>query len=478
MATKKNRTVYVCQSCGHNSPKWLGRCPNCATWSSLVEEAVLPTTGHATHPLGVGISGQKTPTAPVLLQDVRQADVARIPTGNSVLDRVLGGGLVPGALILVGGDPGIGKSTLLLQTLGQLAKAGQKTLYVTAEESLQQVKLRAQRLGVDPDGLWVLAETNFQSIEAAHRQLRPDVLVIDSIQTVGLDSIDSAMGSVSQIRAVTTSLMHLAKGQNVAIFVVGHVTKEGSIAGPKVMEHMVDTVLYFEGEKTGPYRILRAHKNRFGSAEEIGVFEMDGRGLMAVDNPSALFLSQRATGPGAAVVTSLEGSRPILLEVQALVTPCFHGGTPRRTTTGCEPQRIAMLCAVLAARAGIDLSGSDVFVNVAGGVRIGEPAADLGVVLALASAATHQALDPHTVAIGEVGLSGEIRVAAQLKARLAEAAALGFGQALIGQVDAARLKQTPVLPVVGVRNVAEALQICQLLPTSTKTAARSSGTQR
>lgn len=416
----------------------------------------------ATSHLGAGISGTETPSAPVLLHQVSKADVQRIATGNAVLDRVLGGGLVPGALILVGGDPGIGKSTLLLQTLGKLAKTGQKTLYVTAEESLQQVKLRAQRLEMDPDGLWVLAETNFQQIEAAYRKLKPNVLVIDSIQTVGVDTIDSAMGSVAQIRAVTTSLMHLAKGQNVAIFVVGHVTKEGSIAGPKVMEHMVDTVLYFEGEKTGPYRILRAHKNRFGSAEEIGVFEMEGRGLLPVDNPSALFLSQRATGPGAAVVTSLEGSRPILLEVQALVTPCFHGGTPRRTTTGCEPQRVAMLCAVLAARAGIDLSGSDVFVNVAGGVRISEPAADLGIVLALASAATHQVLDPYTVAIGEVGLSGEIRVAAQLKARLAEAAALGFGQALVAQVDAERLTQTPVLPVMGVRNVKDALKLCQL----------------
>jgi DNA repair protein RadA/Sms len=400
----------------------------------------------------------------VPLGQVRSSHEARRSTGVTELDRVLGGGLVEGSLILVGGDPGIGKSTLLLQAFGALAAAGDAVLYVTGEESLHQVKLRAERLGVHADSLYLLAETQIEAIEKAAKALKPTAVVIDSIQTMGLGEMDSAVGSVSQIRAVTARLMALAKGDGVTTFVVGHVTKEGTIAGPKVMEHMVDTVLYFEGDRTGPYRILRAHKNRFGSAQEIGVFEMDEEGLKTVANPSELFLSQRADGPGATVITSLEGSRPILLEVQALVTPAFYGGTPRRTTTGFEPQRVAMLCAVLGARAGIDLAGSDVFVNVAGGVRISEPAADLGVVLALASAACNAPIPRDWVAVGEVGLSGEVRAAAQLKARLAEAAALGFARAVISQVDERRLQGPPPLPVVGVARVRDALALCDLQP--------------
>ena len=335
---------------------------------------------------------------------------------------------------------------------------------MTGEESLHQAKLRAERLGVDSENLYILAETQFEAIEAAQDTSQPSAVVIDSIQTVGLSEMDSAVGSVSQIRAVTARLMAFAKGRQVATFVVGHVTKEGTIAGPKVMEHMVDTVLYFEGDRTGPYRILRAHKNRFGSAQEIGVFEMDETGLKAVTNPSELFLSQRAEGPGATVITSLEGSRLILLEVQALVTPAFFGGTPRRTTTGFEPQRVAMLCAVLGARAGIDLAGSDVFVNVAGGVRVSEPAADLGTVLALASAACNVAIPRDWVAVGEVGLAGEVRAASQLKARLAEAAALGFRRALIPEVDERRLQSVPPLPVVGVATIRDGLRLCHLMP--------------
>ncbi|HET6344100.1 MAG TPA: magnesium chelatase domain-containing protein, partial [Myxococcota bacterium] len=320
----------------------------------------------------------------------------------------------------------------------------------------------ADRLGVTSDKLYILAETHLEAAEEAQRALKPQVLVIDSIQTVGLQGLDSAVGSVSQIRAVTARLMALAKGEEVTTFVVGHVTKEGAIAGPKVMEHMVDTVLYFEGERTGPYRILRAHKNRFGSAQEIGVFEMEAAGLKPVSNPSELFLSQRSVGPGAAVVTSLEGSRPILLEVQALVTPTFYGGTPRRTTTGFDPQRVAMLCAVLGARAGVELAGADVFVNVAGGVRVTEPAADLGVVLALASAATQQAVPAEWVAVGEVGLSGEVRAAAQLPARLAEAAALGFTRALVPKVDLDRYSGKPPLKLMSCATVSEALACCGL----------------
>jgi DNA repair protein RadA/Sms len=370
---------------------------------------------------------------------------------------VLGGGLVDGALVLVGGDPGIGKSTLLLQALGSLAGAGVRGLYVTAEESLAQVKLRAERLDIDSDELFLLAETQLEAVDAARKSTKPAVMVIDSIQTVGSGELESAIGSVSQIRAVTQQLMDVAKHEGIAVFVVGHVTKEGTIAGPKVMEHMVDTVLYFEGERTGPYRILRAHKNRFGSAQEIGVFEMQAGGLRAVSNTSELFLSQRATGAGAVVVTSLEGSRPILLEVQALTTPALYG-SPRRTTVGFDSQRTAILCAVLDRRAGLDIAGLDVYVNIAGGVRVSEPAVDLGVVLALASTARNKPIAADTVVVGEVGLSGEVRAVSQLAARVQEAASLGFKRCIVPSVDLERWKGTPPdLPLVGVESVGEAL---------------------
>lgn len=397
---------------------------------------------------------------PVQLADIGAGSEIRQTTGIAEFDRVLGGGLVRGALILVGGDPGIGKSTLLLQAVGNLVARGETVLYVTGEESLRQVKMRAERLDIISGALFIQAETNFDAVKASLPSIKPKILVVDSIQTIGTEQLEGTVGSVAQIRAVTAQLMRLAKDQDITTFVVGHVTKEGAIAGPKVMEHMVDTVLYFEGERTGPYRILRAHKNRFGSAQEIGIFEMGPLGLAAVSNPSELFLAQRAEGAGATVVTSAQGSRPLLLEVQALVTPAFYGGTPRRTTTGFDPQRVAMLCAVLGARAGLDFTGSDVFVNVAGGVRLSEPATDLGVVLALASAASNIPIPLDLVAIGEVGLSGEVRGASNLDTRLAEAAALGFGRALIPAVDAARATSRPPLPCVAIRNVQEALTAC------------------
>ena len=458
MVSAKQRRVFVCQACGQQSPKWLGRCPGCDAWSSLVEEVVGGAPATRTGP---GQTGKQA----TLLPDITGGDESRLDTGIAELNRVLGGGLVRGSLLLVGGDPGIGKSTLLLQAMGSLVNRGLRCLYLTAEESLRQVKLRAERLGLAQAPLHLLAETELEVLDDVRQKLKPDVMVVDSIQTIGLANMESAVGSVSQIRAVTQKLMAMAKGEDVAIFVVGHVTKEGTIAGPKIMEHMVDTVLYFEGERTGPYRILRAHKNRFGSAQEIGVFEMEADGLRPVSNPSELFLSQRAVGPGAAVVTAVEGSRPILLEVQALVTPAFYGGTPRRTTTGFDPQRVAMLCAVLAARAGVELGGSDVFVNVAGGVRVSEPAADLGVVLALASAALGQPFASDTVAVGEVGLSGEVRGCSQLAARLNEAAALGFSRALVPRVDFERGKElhSPV-QLVPVATVAEALAVCDMRP--------------
>ncbi|MEZ4272114.1 MAG: DNA repair protein RadA [Myxococcota bacterium] len=447
----KARRIYTCQACAHQQPKWLGRCPDCGAWSSFVEEMVKRDVGSAV--------GSAPPTSKArALSSIGDETVARIQTGIPELDRVLGGGLVPGALVLVGGDPGIGKSTLLLQAMGALCERGLRVLYVSAEESLSQIKLRADRLQICADNLFLLAETQMEAVDAAKREIEPQVCVIDSIQTVGVAELDSAVGSVSQIRGVTQRLMEQAKGAGISTFVVGHVTKEGAIAGPKVMEHMVDTVLYFEGERTGPYRILRAHKNRFGSAQEIGVFEMHGGGLRPVGNPSELFLSQRGHGPGTTVVTSVEGSRPLMLEVQALTTPSPYG-TPRRTTLGFDQQRVAMLCAVLSARAGIELGALDVYVNITGGVKVTEPAADLGVIVALASAVSGEAIATDTVLIGEVGLSGEVRMVANLGARLTEAQSLGFERCIVPKVDFERLEVKPRgLMLVGVRSVREALE--------------------
>ncbi|OGR14992.1 MAG: DNA repair protein RadA [Deltaproteobacteria bacterium RIFOXYB12_FULL_58_9] len=446
----KSRSVFVCQSCGHQEHKWLGRCPACNEWSTFVEEVSAPANSSAVKRSTVNAKA-------IPLTEIETQTEPRRSTGIAEFDRVLGGGIVPGALMLVGGDPGIGKSTLLLQAAGELASGGARILYVTAEESLSQVKLRADRLGISSNNLFLLAETQLESVDEARESIKPEIMIIDSIQTVGVSEISSAIGSVSQIRAATAFLMGIAKGKDVPVFVVGHVTKEGTIAGPKVMEHMVDTVLYFEGERTGPYRILRAHKNRFGSAQEIGVFEMHGEGLRAVSNPSELFLSQRASGPGAAVVTSLEGSRPILLEVQALTTPAVYG-TPRRTTVGFDHQRVTILCAVLDRRCGLDIGGLDVYVNIAGGVRVTEPAVDLGVALALASTVRGVPIPADVVVAGEVGLSGEVRAVSQLGSRVQEAASLGFSRCVVPNVDVDRWKgPAPVLPLCGVGNVMEAL---------------------
>jgi DNA repair protein RadA/Sms len=449
----KARRVYVCQSCGHQAPKWLGRCPSCETWSSLVEEV----SGRDAPAPAVATSAAKP------LAEVTGSEEDRTSTGIAELDRVLGGGLVPGALVLVGGDPGIGKSTLLLQAMGALAARGERVLYASAEESAQQVKMRAERLGIAAPSFYLLADTKLESVEAARREVKPTACVIDSIQTMGVADVESPIGSVSQIRALTDRLMTFAKREGVSTFVVGHVTKEGAIAGPKTVEHMVDTVLYFEGERTGPYRILRAHKNRFGSAQEIGVFEMHPEGLKPVPNPSAVFLAQRAEGPGAAVVTSLEGTRPILLEVQALTTASAYG-TARRTTIGFDTQRAAMLCAVLEARAGFALGALDVYVNIAGGVRITEPAADLGVALALASATSGRPVPKDLVLIGEVGLAGEVRGVSQLRTRIAEARALGFERCVVPRVDLDRWQGAePELPLLGARTLSEALRAADLV---------------
>lgn len=443
----KPKRHYVCQECGHREAKWLGRCPSCGAWNSLNEELQVSKSSRTT------ARGRDEPR-PMRLPDIEADASERIGTGIPELDQVLGGGLVPGALVLVGGDPGIGKSTLLLQAVGSLAANGSRVLYVSAEESLQQVKMRAARLELDGENLYLLAATRLEEAERALDAIKPEILVVDSVQTVGSDALESATGSVSQIRAVTQRLMDFAKGRGVSTFVVGHVTKEGAIAGPKVMEHMVDTVLYFEGERGGAYRVLRAHKNRFGPAHEIGVFEMRSEGLIGVSNPSELFLSQRAEGPGSMVVSSIEGTRPILLEVQALSTPSVFSN-PRRTSVGIDPQRVSMLCAVLERHAEIPLQGADVYVNVAGGVRLQETAADLGVALALASAVRGITPAHRMVAIGELGLAGEIRAVSKLETRVYEAERLGFERCLVPAAHSDRVDAR--IPLDPVRRIDEAL---------------------
>ncbi len=410
---------YVCQSCGYDSAKWLGRCPGCGGWNTLVEEpAVPPRRG-------------RPPAEPVPLSAVTPLAQERLATGISELDRVLGGGIVPGSLILIGGEPGCGKSTLMTQVSARLGHEGRAVLYVTGEESPQQTKLRADRVGAASERIWLLAETDLNAVLEAARRLRPAAMVIDSIQTMYRPDLPASPGSVGQVRECAATLLQAAKGDGIAVLLVGHVTKEGAIAGPRVLEHIVDTVLYFEGERHQAYRVLRATKNRFGSTNEIGVFEMHGSGLREVPNPSLAFLSGRPQGAaGAAVVCAVEGTRPLLVEVQALVRPA-PWGTPRRTTSGLDYNRLQLLLAVLERRAGLALGTADVYANAAGGVRIDEPAADLGVAVAVASSYRNRPLDPQTVFVGEVGLAGEIRGVPQVGRRLAEAAKLGFRRALV-----------------------------------------------
>ncbi len=413
----------MCQACGVESPGYFGRCPSCGTWGSMVEKTVESTAGTAaeTH----------RGTRPQRLSHVKSAEGRRLTLGLPEFDRVLGGGLVPGSLVLLGGDPGIGKSTLLLQVALRLGESGHEVLYVAAEESPEQIKLRADRLGFVSDSVVVLAETVLDRVLETAAELRPTMIVVDSIQTVYLAALDSSPGSVSQLRDCTAQLLRLAKETATPIFLVGHVTKEGLIAGPRVVEHMVDVVLYLEGERFYQHRILRAVKNRFGSTNEIGVFEMTDSGLRDIGNPSELFLAERVRdAPGSAVVVTLEGTRPILIEVQALTSPASYGA-PRRVATGFDATRLQLLVAVLTKHAGLRLADQDVFVNVTGGIRLVEPAADLGVALAIASSATGIPLDPAAVYIGELGLVGEVRGVHALERRLQEAARLGFERAYV-----------------------------------------------
>jgi DNA repair protein RadA/Sms len=423
----RTRTKYVCQQCGMESPGYYGRCPNCGTWDSMVETIERP----ATPATRARRDGARPTNHAVALRDVQATGEERIALPIEEFSRVLGGGLVPGSLVLIGGDPGIGKSTLLLQVAAMRDFRRGPVLYVSAEESAQQVKLRAQRLGLVPEGLLVLAETDMHEILRVIDDVKPGLVVVDSIQTVYLSDLTSAAGSVAQVRECTARLMQFAKTSDVPVFIVGHVTKEGAIAGPRVLEHMVDAVLYLEGDRYYQYRILRAVKNRFGSTDEVGVFEMADAGLREVLNPSQAFLQERSgNAAGSAVAVPLEGSRPLLIELQALTTPTSFG-LPRRTANGFDINRLQMLIAVLTRRVGMSLGDQDVFVNVVGGLRLAEPAADLGVVVAIASSYRERPVDSRAVLIGEVGLSGELRSVSQLDRRLNEAHKLGFKRAIL-----------------------------------------------
>ncbi len=454
------RSHFECQQCGYQAPRWLGRCPDCGAWGSLVE--VLAPAGAPSEGVRRGRRriGPEASAAPILLTEVAGIEHRRIRTGIGELDRVLGGGLVPGAVVLVGGDPGVGKSTLLLQVAGTLARQGLTLLYVSGEESLAQVSERGHRLGADTPGLYLAAETSLDAILDQIDSLRPSVVVVDSVQTVWSQALESAAGSLSQVREVAGRLLEMAKRLEVSVWLIGHVTKEGSLAGPKALEHIVDTVIYFEGDRQQAHRILRATKNRFGPTDEIGVFEMRADGLTPVDNPSALFLSERpADAPGSVVVATLEGTRPILVEVQALITPT-GAAMPRRVANGLDFQRVAMLLAVLEKRLRIGLGASDVFLNVAGGLTVREPAADLGVLAAVLSSTRSVPVQATWGFFGEVGLGGEVRRVAQTEKRLIELARLGFTRAVTARAATIGVAPGALLAVTGLSHVGELAEMC------------------
>jgi len=449
----KPKIIYACQNCGFQSPKWLGKCPDCNQWNSLVEERF----EQAAHPRGELSLGTKEEPAP--LAQISTAEEGRLLSGIGEFDRVLGGGLVPGSVILIGGDPGIGKSTLLLQAFSALSEKGLKCLYVTGEESQRQVKMRAERLGVSSPNLLILSETSLERIVDQIKRLKPSVLVIDSVQTIFTSSLPSAPGSLGQVRESSGAIIVLAKKGGLSTFLIGHVTKDGSLAGPRTLEHMVDTVLYFEGERGHNFRILRAVKNRFGSTNEIGVFEMKEAGLAEVSNPSELFLSERPLQvPGSAVICSIEGTRPILVELQALVSRSFLA-VPRRTTIGVDHNRVALLVAVLEKKMGLNLFNQDIFVNVAGGVHVDEPAVDLGIIVSVASSYHEKPIDPQTVLFGEVGLAGEIRGIAQAEARVKEAGKLGFKRCILPLSNSRQLTHIKSPELIGVSSLAEVWEI-------------------
>ena len=452
MAKGKNAIVYFCQECGYESSKWMGQCPGCRQWNTFVEETVVTKTS------GKSIR-EHVKNNPASLTEISLEEEDRITTGMQELDRVLGGGLVKGSLTLVGGDPGIGKSTLLLQVCRNLSADERKVLYVSGEESLKQIKIRANRIGTFSEHLKLLCETSLEAIEETIRHTKPDVVVIDSIQTMYHESISSAPGSVSQVREATSLFLQLAKGLNISIFIVGHVTKEGTVAGPRVLEHMVDTVLYFEGDRHASYRILRGVKNRFGSTNEIGVFDMEASGLKEVLNPSEFMLSGKPKeASGSIVVCSMEGTRPMLIEIQALVCHTSFG-IPRRQTIGTDFNRVNLLIAVLEKRLGLSLGNYDAYVNIAGGIKIQEPAIDLGIAMAVVSSFKNRIIDNRMIAIGEVGLSGEVRGVSMIQARVQEAKKLGFTTCIIPAVCMESVKEIAGIKVIGVSSVGEAIDL-------------------
>lgn len=446
----KVRTIFSCQNCGAQSAKWMGRCTECGQWNTFAEERL------ENSPPSTATLGGEYKTSPISLPDIPHEDGSHSPTGLDELDRVLGGGYISGSVTLIGGDPGIGKSTIILQALSAICKKGARCLYISGEESASQVKLRAARMGIKDENLLVVTENGVEKILAHIKDTKPAVVAIDSIQTVYTNEIQSAPGTVSQIRDCTGRLLYHSKATGIACFLVGHVTKDGSIAGPKVLEHMVDTVLYFEGERGHPFRILRTFKNRFGSTNEIGVFEMTGKGLMEVKNPSSIFLAERPPGAaGSVVVSSLEGSRPVLLEVQALVSGSGLAN-PRRTAIGVDSGRVALLVAVLEKVLGIHLSDQDIFINVAGGMKVSEPAIDLGVISAINSSFRNAAVDHETILIGEVGLAGEVRTVMGCDMRLKEAEKLGFKRAIVPKSNL-KSKITSRMDVIGITSVEQCL---------------------
>ncbi len=449
---KTRKSVFFCQECGYESAKWQGQCPACKAWNTFVEETQAPVKG-------VKSTGAGKELRPVTLKEVAMDEEKRISSGMQELDRVLGGGIVRGSLLLVGGDPGIGKSTILLQVCRNLAAVGHKVLYISGEESLQQIRMRAGRIGEFADTLYLLCETNLEDIRKTIEHTQPEIVVIDSIQTMFSEEVTSAPGSVSQVREATAVLLQIAKGLNITIFIVGHVTKEGNVAGPRVLEHMVDTVLYFEGDRHASYRILRGVKNRFGSTNEIGVFEMRTEGLVEVENPSEYMLNGKPQGAsGSIVACSMEGTRPILIEIQALV--CHSSfGIPRRTAAGTDFNRVNLLMAVLEKRLSLNLSTCDAYVNIAGGIRMTEPAIDLGIILAIISSFKDRPIADDVLAFGEVGLSGEVRAVNMAEQRVLEAKKLGFQQVILPRVCMSAVEKIKGIELLPVSTVAEAAKL-------------------
>ena len=449
----KVKSKWICQNCGYETAGYLGKCPECGSWGSFVEEVQ-----NILKPQTITPQGILNDTKPQLISDIHIGEEVRISTNITEFDRILGGGLVQGSLILIAGDPGIGKSTILLQTSGELCKNNKKVLYVSAEESLGQVKLRAERLNINSDNLYIYPQINMESIRTEIDNLNPDIVVIDSIQAIYSQTISSSAGSVSQIRECCNILMQIAKTKNITVIVIGHVTKDGAIAGPKVLEHMVDTVIYFEGDKYKSYRILRAMKNRFGNTSEVGIFEMGAKGLICVTNPNELFLNERSqeTIPGSAIVVTNEGTRPLLVEIQALVGTTPYP-TPRRVTNGVDTSRLLQILAVLEKRVGLNLSKQDVYVNVMGGIEVDEPSADLGIALAVATCARDVVVDSQTVIIGEIGLSGEIHPVQNIEKRLNEAALSGFKKAIIPYANRTNYDKIEIVPV---KRLIDAITAC------------------